>query len=186
MSTVAVNSVIVPYMEPLLDTDMLPPELLLDTTHPSNDQYVKDSQSIRRLITSISAKLPAKTIQICKLVHQGTPNQEIARRLSLTPTTISKHKNAPDSKKLLAAMSYYASHTAGPHLGLRINMLWRIAQKNEIPNPRVAISALSEINKVEIAFKQMTSDTTNGNGNQPLVVINQTALPRTTLDEAKT
>lgn len=173
---------------PDLPAELLPSELLLDPTHPTNDEYTKNSKRLLQHITALRKRMPLRTVEICRLAQSGIPNSEIARRLHLKPQTVSNHKNRPIAKQFQAAVAYYHAHLAGPHLALRVNMLWRIAKDHEETSPRIAISAIAEINKVEIALKavsttqnQASQENTN---NRTLIVLDQKALPRTSLDNS--
>jgi len=165
---------------PELDSTLLPPELLLDPAHPANDGYIRSTEEIKRLMLTVSSRLKPRTVRIVKLRHQGIPATEVARMLDITPATVSKNMHTPDAKRLTALLGYYGSMVAGPHIAQRNNMLWRIAKANEHDQPRVTISAIAELNKVEIALKE--SNASSDQQKAPIVVINQELLPRTNLD----
>ena len=164
---------------PTIDHTLLPPELVLDPKHPANDEYIRNAQNIQRAIVAVSKKLSPRAVQATKLKHKALPTREIAERLNVTPTTISKLTKSKDAKTLLTLLGYYASLVAGPHVAQRTAMLWRIATDNESKAPRTAIAALAELNKVDLAYKEMQ---TGANQKSPIVVINQETLPRTVLD----
>ncbi|GAG79689.1 unnamed protein product, partial [marine sediment metagenome] len=98
---------------------------------------------------------------------------------NVTPQTISKLTNSKEAKALLTLLGYYASLVSGPHIAQRNNMLWRIALANELDQPKTSIAAIAELNKVDLAFREME---TGASQKAPVVIINQEALPRTVLD----
>jgi hypothetical protein len=59
-------------------------------------------------------------------------------------------------------------------------MLWRIAQANELDQPKTAIAAIAELNKVDLAFRDM--ETSANQQQAPIIILNQESLPRTALD----
>jgi hypothetical protein len=65
----------------------------------------------------------------------------------------------------------------------RSNMLWRIAQANEHDQPKTSIAAIAELNKVDIAFREM--ETSANRQQAPIIIMNQESLPRTALDVDK-
>ena len=167
-------------MLPALATEHLPPELLLDRDNPANDDYVRKTEAVRRLIEFEKSKLSARAVAAVHLKLRGLKTKEIAEKLNVTPTTISKNINLPAAKKLLALMSFLSFTIAGPHLAQRVNMLWRIAVTNEETKPALAISAIAEINKMD----PEVGNTAGGPGadNRTVVIINQNTLPQGALD----
>jgi hypothetical protein len=61
-------------------------------------------------------------------------------------------------------------------------MLWRIGQENELVDPKVTISAVSELNKM--TYKEWEQTNPQQSTQTPVVQINinQDLLPKTTLD----
>jgi hypothetical protein len=159
------------------ETSLLPPELMLNEDHPDSDPYIQSTRRIQQMIVAQSASMPYKAVQMAKLAHTGLNKTEIGHRLNVSGSTVSKHLKKDDSKRLLALMSYYDAAIEGPHLMARKNMLWRIARKNEIEDPRVAISALSELGKYDAAQNDL-----HVGGGTTQIIINTQQLPRGTLD----
>jgi DNA-binding CsgD family transcriptional regulator len=163
------------------DIDQLPPDCLLDGFHPAADEYMRATKRIQRLIVSASAKLKPKQVEAVKQHHSGDTHVRIAERLGVTPNTISKYIKAPTAQHLLNLLRAYQSAIDGPNKAQRINMLWRIASRNEIDSPSTAIKALAEINRMDESLIAANHPGTN-TGNVT-IEINPVALPKTALDQ---
>ena len=162
-----------------LDTHDLPPELMLDPHHPSADEYVKKAQNVQRMIVATSNLLKPSQVAAIKMAYKGASTKDIAAELSVHAQTVGNWLRSENGKKLRALLTYYQSTVDGPNVAQRTNMLWRIAHTNEEDNPKVTISAVAEMNKMDnvTAEKQasLTSTTVN-------MTINQ-QLSRTALDD---
>ena len=159
------------------DYALLPPELVLDPDHPENDEYIKSTKNIQRLVIAQSAQMRPKTVQMVRLSHTGMSQQEIAQRLNVSPQTVSKHLRKEHGQRLRALLSYYDAAIEGPHKAQRKAMLWRIARSNENEDPRVAIQALAELGKADEAAAALPSI-----GGTTQIIINTAQLPRGALD----
>ena len=155
--------------------ELLPPELLLDSNHPVNDQYIKDISNLKRMIVSHTIQMHPKTVEMCKLAHTGLAYTEIAEKLKRTPLTVSKHVRSEKGQRLLALLSHLKMGIDGPNEAQRINMLWRIARENEDAQSRTSIAAIAEINRMTIALEPIAPA-------QTTIVINQTLFPKGALD----
>lgn len=164
------------------NTDLLPPELLLAPDSLQNDQYLRDIAAIKRLIVSQTSLMHRAHVEICKLAHVGQKREKIAESVDLTPATVSRVVNSPKGKKLRALLSHLSLMMEGPREAHRRNFLWRIAQRNEITDPRVAISALAELNRMTHQERLLEEGNNGGNGNVVQVVINNEHFPRGALD----
>ena len=155
--------------------ELLPPELLLDSNHPANDQYIKDISNVKRMIVSHSQSMHPKVVEMCKLAHVGLAHTEIAKKLGRTPGTVGRHVNSDKGQRLLALLSHLKMGIAGPNEAQRINMLWRISKENEESQPKTSISAIAEINRMTITDVNITPT-------QTTIIVNQTMFPKGDLD----
>jgi hypothetical protein len=162
-------------------TELLPPEMLLDETHPANDKYLQSIESIKRYIVSHSAGMHYSHVQICKARHVGQSAAQIAEKVDVTPLTVNRALKSPPGEKLLALLHHLSLLMEGPRLQHRNNLLWRIAIKNEDRQPRVTIAALAEMNKSHHQQEALQSGHLNNNVVQ--IVINNDMFPRGALDE---
>ena len=169
-------------MKPLVPhtTEYLPPEMLLDEYHPSNDTYIKSVHQIQRQVVQASALLKPKHVDMVKQQFKGFPNTKIAEQLDCSQNTVSKVLNSPNAKRLLALLTHHQVAVDGPNEAQRLNMLWRIAIDNEKVAPKTSVSASAEITRMTgLAFEQKQG----GRSNQPIIInINQDTLPRGVLD----
>jgi hypothetical protein len=162
------------------DPELLPPDFLLDASHPANDAYIQKNRLIERQIVQQSKLLKATHLQIVKLHHSGLYGTEIAERLGRSQMTVSKVINTPAAKRLLALLGHYQVSLEGPNLAQRKNMMWRIAQESELSDPRVAIAATETLNKMD---EQLIKRQNENSGNQPInLIINQNTFPKGALD----
>ena len=134
--------------------------------------------STQRSIMALTRTMRVRHVQIIKLVLKGETNIAIAKATGLSPPSISKVKNSPKGKRLLALLTHYAQATDGANEAQRRNMLWRVAVDNEQTKPSVAISAITELNRMTGVGQPESAAT----GQAPVVVINQQLLPKGALD----
>ena len=164
----------------LVDQEYLPPDLLLDETHPAADAFSKAARRIQQYIVATSAKLHPRHVQAVKLHHKGQRNVQIAETLRVTPPSIARWLKKPDALKLKSLLAHYQAHIDGPNLALRQHMLWRIAHNNEVTHPRTSIAALAEINRMN----QHNDNPAQQNGSGGVtIVINPNQFPRGALDQ---
>lgn len=164
-----------------INTDMLPPECLLDSDNPANDQYLRQIEAIKRLIVAQSAIMRPTQIEIVKKRHLGKRTKDIAAEVELTPIAVSRNLKDPKSQRLLALLSHLSLLMDGPREAQRINLLSRIANRNELIDPRVSIAAIAEINKMHHQGNVLAKGG-NGPSNVVQIVINNETFPRGVLD----
>lgn len=164
-----------------INTDLLPPEYLLDSDNPANDQYLRQIEAIKRLIVAQSAIMRPTQIEIVKKRHLGKRTKDIAAEVELSPVSVSRSMRDPKAQRLLALLSHLGLMMEGPREAQRRNLLWRIATKNELIDPRVAISAVSELNKMSHQG-QVLAKGGGGPSNVVQIVINNETFPRGALD----
>jgi len=117
---------------------------------------------------------------IVKRHHAGQQNIQIAEDLNITPQTVSNIVNGDKGKRLRALLAHYEYAIEGPNEAQRRNALWRIALDNEEDEPKTAISAIAELNRMTLA------DYTQKQTNAPqttTIIINQNILPKGPLDQ---
>jgi DNA-binding CsgD family transcriptional regulator len=158
------------------DQDYLPPELLLDVHHPANADYMKNINSIKRTIVSQSMKMAPKHVDIVKRKIAGALNKTIALELNVSPQTIGKTLKRKDAQQLRALLEHFNLAVDGPNDAHRRRMLWEIAVDNQPIEPKVSISAIVEINKMNGTYNTAAKDTAIN------ITINNTLLPKGKLD----
>jgi len=166
-----------------LFTDDVPVSCLLDD-HPASDRYLRDIEKLKREIIRQSDTMRPNQIRQVKLKHQGYSNSVIAEKLDKSPSSVSSTLAQPACKKLLALLRYLSMALDGPMEAQRRAMLWRIADRNEEEDPRCAISAIAELNKMDNNALQLEAMKSAGTGSGRVEIIVQSpALVRTVLDE---
>jgi len=167
---------LVPY-----DSELIPPEFLLDDFHPANDEYLRQQELVQKKLVSHSQNMKPNHVKAVKLHFKGLTNVEIAEKLSLAESTVSQIINRDDAKRLKALLAYYQIGIEGPNEAQRKNMLWRMAIVNEAERPTVSKECIAELNRMDNAAKQLDL-TKQGNNNTINIVINNDILPRGALD----
>lgn len=156
------------------------PELEEYEFHPQNDQFNRHIEQVKRVMIAHTRNMAPKHVSIAKLHFQGQKHIRIAEMVDVTPQTVSKVLQRDDTQRLLNLLRYYAAAQDGPTIAHRKAILTRIAQRMEEKNPKLTISAVAELNKMDV--QQHTIETTDKGAPQTNVVINQNFFPRTTLD----
>ena len=156
----------------------LPPEMLLDPYHPKNDRFYAELNHTKRAVTAHSQSLRPIQRQAVAMHRGGMNYTEIANKLDVGNTTVSKWINNPNAKILIALMDHHQQQIDGPNIEHRKAILYRISMDNEKFNPNTSIKALQEINKMSGVYE--TGDLNIGN--QINIQINGELLPRGALD----
>jgi hypothetical protein len=161
------------------DPNKLPANMLAMPHHPSADAYIEGLRAIQRSIVEQSLSMKRKDVLIIKMHHKATPKTAIAAELKCSNQTVDIKIRSDAGQKLLALLAYYQEAIDGPNEALRRNMLWRVAAKNEDKAPKVAISAVAELNKMDNIGKDAIANLTTGDVS---ITINQ-QLIRGALDQ---
>lgn len=167
------------------DDDNQDPNDFLDRAHPENDDYMVAIERIQRKIMHASSLLRTKQVNIIKSVFSGQSYVEAAFNNQCHPITASKVAHSTNGQRLLSLLQYHLKLLEGPNEALRRNMLWRIAVKEETPNPKTSITAIEALNKMHFQNHQIKNPDAGGK-NQPTqvtIVINQELMPKGALDK---
>ena len=156
--------------------DWLPPELLLDPHHPSNDEYCKGHIPLKRELMAHTVNMPPKAVSAIKSHMAGKTRKQIAEELNTTPTTVGKYIRSDAGKRLRALLHHIAHMKDGPNIEHRKHVLWRITVNNEKKNPKTAVAAIQEINKMSGTYDPKQS------AGPVNITINNQLLPRGPLD----
>ena len=158
------------------DADYLPPELLLDVHHPANADYMKNLNSIKRTIVARTMTMLPKHVDIVKRKIAGVPHKTIAEDLSVTPQTVGNILQRQDAQEPRALLEHFNMAMDGPNDAHRRRVLWEIAVDNQHLEPKVSISSIAEINKMQGTYSTTTKDTAIN------ITINNNLLPKGKLD----
>lgn len=158
------------------DVEYLPPELLLDKHHPANSEYMQNLNSIKRLIVTRTVCMKTIHVDIVKRKLAGALNRVIADELNLTPPTIGNVLRREDAQRLRALLEHFNLAMDGPNDAHRRRVLWEIALDNKDIEPKVSISSIQEINRMNGTYNTATKDTAIN------ITINNNLLPKGRLD----
>lgn len=166
------------------DTGLQDPDEFLDRAHPENDQYMQGVEHIQRQIMHQTTLLRSKQVQILKSVFAGNNFIETGRLHGTAATTVSRLVKSENGQRLLNLLQYHLKLIEGPNEAQRRNMLWRMAQADEKLDPKTAIKALAELNKMHYQTKQLDQalTTPNAPAAQVHIHIDQNLMPRGNLD----
>ena len=153
---------------------------LLDETHPATDVYHQSIERLKRAIVQASSDMYPQHVSIAKEAQKGGSYADIGRRLNVCAQTVSNTLKKPKTKYLVELLGYLRMAQDGPQEAQRKHFLWRIAIRNEMEDPRVAISATAEINRMN--HNREMFDNGNAGSGKIEIVINGGLLPRTELD----
>jgi len=155
------------------------PEIEENRYHPMNDRFNQEISHVQKIIMAHQRSMKPKHVKVAKMRFAGHTNVDIAEATGYSEGTVSRIAQRNDVDRLLSLLNYIDSAMAGPSTSHRIAVLHRIVVDNEIKNPKVAIQAIAEINKMAVNQHNMDSETVPG---QTTIVINQNHFPKTPLD----
>ena len=155
------------------------PDAVADEYHPSADRYLQNIKEIQRAIVSQSRGMSPLAVQAVKGYHSGETYTLTATTIGKSLPWVSKQVNSDDGQRLLALLAYYQEAINGPNDAQRNAMLWRVAVDSEQNDPKVAISAVAELNKQANIGKEALIGLTTGDIN--IVISN--SLGKGVLDE---
>ena len=170
------------------DEGLQAPNDYLDEFHPDNDQYIKGVEHVQRQLVHATRSLRPKQVEILKTIFAGANFTQTAKKHGTTAVTVSRLVKSPNGERLLSLLQYHLKLLEGPQEAQRRAMLWRIAQREEINNPKTSIVAMGELNKMHNFEKQLTQDKevgkAGGSTQAPTVIVNidQKLMPRGKLD----
>lgn len=154
----------------------LPIELVIDKYHPSNTDYMKNVNHLKRLIVAQESQCKPIHTEIAKRHIKNESNQNIADNLSISPSMVHNTLKRTEIIDLIDALQHLSILFEGPTLQLRKRELWEIHVDNKHDDPRVAISAIKEINSMEGVGRQLTDHKVE-------ITVNNNQLPKGALDQ---
>ena len=154
---------------------MLSADLELDPYHPSNQPYVKTEQAIKRVVVDQSVRMNPRHVKIAKMHLRGNTRQEMIDETGLVSGTVSQILSRPDVIELLRTLIHLDQHHEGINLRIRKSMLNEIAIDNKIDDPRLTVTAIQELNRIDGTYEL--------EANKPqVIIINNGTFPRGALD----
>lgn len=159
-----------------------PVENFLDAHHPANDTYIKAVEHVERQLVHASSLLRPKQVRMMKSVFTGMNYTETARFHGASAQHVSQTARSPYGARLLKLLQYHLQLLEGANLGQRRSMLWRIAQDNELLQPKTSIAAVESLNKMTFKEWEQKNPQNNNNNQGSTTIIIGDSMPRTVLD----
>jgi hypothetical protein len=156
------------------------PEIEPDEFHPQNDEFNRNIEQVKRVIMAHQRGMTPKHVQMVKYYFAGTTQVQIAEQVSSSPNTVGRVINSDRGQRLVQLLHYMAEAIAGPSIAQRKAMLSRIAQRAEQKDPKTAIVAIAELNKMGVT--EFTQENDDNGPQQVNITINNNHFPRTELD----
>ena len=153
----------------------LPADIELDVYHPSNQPFIKTEQAIKRVVVDQSTRMKPNHVKIAKMHLRGSTRQEMVEETGLVYGSVAQILTRPDVVELVRTLTHLDGHHEGINLRIRKQMLTEIAIDNKEVDPRLTVSALQEINRIEGVYER--------EGTKPqTIIINNGTFPRGSLD----
>ena len=150
-----------------IDSQLLPAEFLVDPYSPVGDRFYKRLNILKLKIVAASADLVRdRHIEVVKFHFVGRSRDEICELTGYGKGTVGQILKREDACRLLNLMRLLSLTESGPTEMQRKDLLWRIAVDSEKMEPRVAIAAIGEINRMEMGGG------VDGGGNLTVIVQN--------------
>ena len=158
----------------------VPDEDVLDLSQPAAARYLRDVERINYVMRAHIATMKPQHVAMVKGVHAGGKYAHVAEKLGVSPATVAKATGTPKGVKLLNLLTALSSLQGGLPEAVRKHTLAAIIEENRIEDPRVAIAATAEYNKM--CHQRELIETGQAGGGTIELIINSEKLPRTVLD----
>jgi hypothetical protein len=155
------------------------PEIEENEFHPMNDQFNREIKHVKSIIMAHQRAMTPKHVRVIKMKFTGATNVSIAEAVGYADATVGIIVNSQNGQRLLNLLTYIDAAMAGPTAAHRLAILNRIIVRNEEANPKVALQAIAEMNKMDMNDHAKDQDDTPATTN---ITINQNYFPKTPLD----
>lgn len=140
---------------------VLPIELATDKYHPNNSDFMKQVRMSKNLIVSQSAACHPMHVMIVKGHFAGRTHAQVGLDNNRTPVTVAKTLKRPECQQLLLQLQHHAALWDGPSLNMRNRALSEIYIDNQADDPRTAIAAIAEMNKMAGVYNEKVDTNIN-------------------------
>jgi len=147
----------------------------------ATNEFRQLESDLQRQCLEISAEMPPLHVEIVKDAHSAVKLADVAKKHNIHRTTVTRALSSPKAQQLMALLTATSVLVSGMTNANIQYELWRIFQDNRDDDPRTAIAAISEINRMRQHDELMASRTRGGDA-LVNIVINSELLPRTVLD----
>ncbi len=154
----------------------LPEPLANDDYYVLNDHFLQKEIEVRNLIAEKAKELVPWEAEFARRYANGETINALYKAFNKTQKTLKKVTERMDFMELVHSWQHLKILQDGPNENVRKQMLWRIAVDNQKCDPKEAIKAIAEMNRM--------ADSKRGiGGNKIEIVINNELMPRGALDE---
>lgn len=153
----------------------LPAELMLDTYHPDNQEFMQSVNHLKQLMVAHEKRCRYRHVLIAKESYAGKKSTDIAEKMGIHVGTVHSILRREEIKQLLSLMQHYGALWEGPTIQHRKRHLWEIAVDTKTTDERVSIQAIKEMNAMDGVGKEKINP-------QIEITINSTMFPSTALD----
>jgi hypothetical protein len=153
----------------------LPIELEVDKYHPDNYGFMKQVRRVEDMMVVQSNLCRTQDVPLIKSHFMGKTTKEIAKLHRKSGEVVRSALKRPESLRLLRIMRHHAALWEGPTIEMRVRGLTEIWVDNQQDDPRVAISAIAEMNKMQGVGKEKFDPDIN-------ITINANMFPKGALD----
>ena len=136
----------------------VPNELLLDTYNPANREFTQSVNHIKNLLVTKERQCRHRHTQVAKDHFNGLSNADNAKKNKVSTPTVYSILKRPEIIELVDLLRHYSGLWDGPNIQERKRILWEIAADNKELDPRVAMQALDQLNKLEGSYQQEKVD----------------------------
>jgi predicted transcriptional regulator len=148
---------------------------MIDQYHPMNSEFHKQSDAIKNSMVDLQMEMSNRDVQAVKLASKGLIQKQIADEIGVCSITVSKLMKQEKSIELLSLIRHLSALHEGPTAEHRKRVLWEITVENKLGEPKTAISAIAEMNKMDGIGKEKADTNIN-------IQINADMFPRGALD----
>ena len=154
--------------------------------NPANDAYLAMRKHLQGRMSAIARQISPQKLAMVKLAAQGAKTRQIADQTRVCPDTVLKTLKKPEVIELLELMHKYSSLMQGVTDAMKNAMLYRIAVRAELDEPKIAIAAIAELNRSAHNERTYKLNEKQGGTSQQMVVvqIGDARLKPSNLDQA--
>lgn len=125
----------------------------VDIIEPS-DPYYREVTRLQTQMQNLRERIPSKRFRIMQGLLKGKTKKELIQELQTSYPTIAITTRDPECQTYVACYMRTQRLQSGPTLEARSALLWRIALRVELDQPRVSIAAVDALNKQDGTYSR--------------------------------
>ena len=157
-----------------------------DELSPLNDKFHQDKRWIEKSLKAAAARLSPIQRETARLYQMGQKTVKIAETLQIAPQTVRKHLKLDKTQEYMLIAQQYHSLLSGFTYKHKEAMLQRIAMREEIGRPSIAIAAIQTSNNMQEAIAAREDRLKGVGTGTTTIIINPETMPQTALDKLPT